>query len=62
MTRRDWQDKLRLFKENSERYHAASQERENPENIAVIDSYNSLLSELVANLSLFTDDDQAFIV
>ena len=62
MTRRDWQEKLRLLKESSERYHAALQERGNPENLAVIDEYNSLLSELSANLSLFNVDDQAFIV
>ena len=62
MTRRDWQDKLRQFKELSDGYHAALQEREKPKNIAVIDSFNSLLTELVASLSLFSDDDQAFIV
>ena len=62
MTRRDWQDKYRLFKEISERYHAALQERESPENIAVIEEYNSLLSELSVNLSLFSNDDQAFLV
>ena len=62
MTRRDWQDKLRQFIELSDGYHAALQEREKPENIAVIDEFNSLLSELVANLSLFNHDDQAFIV
>ena len=62
MTRRDWIQKLCQFKENSERYHAALQESENPENLAVIESFHSLLSELVANISLFNAEDQAFIV
>ena len=38
------------------------QESENPENLAVIESFHSLLSELVANISLFNAEDQAFIV
>ena len=38
------------------------QEREKPENLAVIESFKSLLSELVTNLGLFSDDDQAFVV
>ena len=62
MTRRDWLEKLRVFKETKEKFPAALQEREIPENIAVIDSFHSLLSELVANPSLFNGDDQAFIV
>ena len=61
MTRRDWQDKLRLLKELSNGYHAALQERGNPENLAVIDEYNLFLSELSVNLSLFSAEDQAFI-
>ena len=62
MTRRDWIEKLCVLKETSNRYQACLQEREKPENIAVIDSFHSLLTELVANLSLFNADDQAFIV
>ena len=61
MTRRDWTEKLRLFKESSQRYHAALNDQENPEHIPVIDEYNLLLSELVANLTLFGAEDQAFI-
>ena len=62
MTRRDWTEKLRLFKDSSQRYHAALEERENPENLAVIESFHTLLVELVANLGLFNAEDQAFIV
>ena len=62
MTRKDWIEKLRLFKETGERYHAASQEREKPESLAVIESFHTLLVELVANLGLFSAEDQAFIV
>ena len=62
MTRKDWNEKLRLFKESSQRYHAVSNDRDNPDNHPVIDEYNSLLSELVVNLTLFNADDQSFIV
>ena len=61
MTRRDWTEKLRLFKESSQRYHAVLDDQENPENQPVIDEFNSLLTELVANLGLFSAEDQAFI-
>ena len=62
MTRRDWIERLRLFRELSGNFHAALQERENPENLAVTESFHSLLVELVVNLSLFSDDDQDFTV
>ena len=60
MTRRDWIEKIRIFKETSERYHAVSHDQENPDDPLVIE-YISLLSELVANRSLFSAEDQAFI-